>query len=265
MADHPTDDGKRARILLFLAVFVFVMIYVKLNIKDLSSSLKLDELSFQVEDQFGSLGDLFKTEVAVGDEDEDGLDNVLEAFLGSDPLKEDTDGDGFTDYEEFVAGYSVLMDSDGEITATDLEIYQARFLERYNYVGDVLIFYYLERSLALFKAGGNKVGLQEFAKAIELEKSEPVFTGHLARLNEEGNFAGSRDVAQFYTGIYPSSAKAYVAYGAANLSLGLFAEAITEFNIAIKMGSTDPDVLAGLVEAKASLEDGGEVEVEAGL
>lgn len=47
------------------------------------------------------------------DWDDDGLTNLQEAIIGSNPLNADTDGDGLSDSEEFAAGSSVLaVDSD---------------------------------------------------------------------------------------------------------------------------------------------------------
>ena len=49
------------------------------------------------------------------DWDNDGLTNLQEAFIGSDPNNPDSDGDGLNDSEEFTQGTSVfLSDSDGD-------------------------------------------------------------------------------------------------------------------------------------------------------
>lgn len=42
------------------------------------------------------------------DIDQDGLANSEEAFYGTDPERADTDGDGFSDYEEVQGGYNPL-------------------------------------------------------------------------------------------------------------------------------------------------------------
>lgn len=53
------------------------------------------------------------------DEDQDGLNQYLESFYGTDPAKADSDGDGLSDYEEiFKTGTSPLQaDSDGNKVA----------------------------------------------------------------------------------------------------------------------------------------------------
>lgn len=45
---------------------------------------------------------------AVIDSDGDGLSDLAESFLGTDPYNSDTDGDGYTDKEEILAGYNPL-------------------------------------------------------------------------------------------------------------------------------------------------------------
>ncbi|MFH0779779.1 MAG: thrombospondin type 3 repeat-containing protein [Parcubacteria group bacterium] len=42
------------------------------------------------------------------DDDNDGLSNALEAAIGANPNKEDSDGDGFGDYDEVFNGYNPL-------------------------------------------------------------------------------------------------------------------------------------------------------------
>jgi hypothetical protein len=45
---------------------------------------------------------------AILDSDGDGLSDVAEAFLGTDPLNPDTDGDGYSDKDEILNGYNPL-------------------------------------------------------------------------------------------------------------------------------------------------------------
>jgi hypothetical protein len=42
------------------------------------------------------------------DSDGDGLSDVAESFLGTDPYKSDTDGDGYSDKDEILSGYNPL-------------------------------------------------------------------------------------------------------------------------------------------------------------
>lgn len=45
----------------------------------------------------------------VGDDDQDRLSNLLELVLASDPKSKDTDQDGYTDFEEWFAGYDPVV------------------------------------------------------------------------------------------------------------------------------------------------------------
>ncbi|MCK5835606.1 MAG: hypothetical protein KAG98_07725, partial [Lentisphaeria bacterium] len=57
------------------------------------------------------------------DRDGDGLTDLLEASLGSDPLLSDTNGDGLTDYEKYVLGLDALStDTDGDGISDYIEV-----------------------------------------------------------------------------------------------------------------------------------------------
>ncbi|MEW6775512.1 MAG: hypothetical protein AB1405_04420 [Bdellovibrionota bacterium] len=58
---------------------------------------------------------------SVDDVDGDGLTNLLETALGTQPLNPDTDGDGLNDFVETRSGFFVDTDEDGDIDALDLD------------------------------------------------------------------------------------------------------------------------------------------------
>ena len=55
----------------------------------------------------------------LGDLDDDGIDNVIEQEIGSDPLDADSDGDSIGDADETDGGEPVDTDDDGDIDAVD--------------------------------------------------------------------------------------------------------------------------------------------------
>ncbi|WP_043319006.1 PQQ-binding-like beta-propeller repeat protein [Microbulbifer sp. HZ11] len=61
---------------------------------------------------------------AADDADDDGLTNLEESVLGTSPILADTDGDGLTDYDEYVvhASSPLLKDTDGDIMPDSWEV-----------------------------------------------------------------------------------------------------------------------------------------------
>lgn len=78
-----------------------------------------------------------------GDTDQDGLDNVWEAILGSNQRRADTDGDGFSDYDEFLNFYDPAV-ANAPLDQQQVETRIATFLSQYQtpWQGDLRGWYY---------------------------------------------------------------------------------------------------------------------------
>ena len=265
MSENAPQQEKRAKLIIFVLVIIFAGVYLKLNFSNLTEAMKLGEIDFGVDDQFSSLGEFFKASADHADDDADGLDNALEAFLGSDKSLQDSDGDGFTDYDEFVSGYDLLSESTDIIDENRLKTLQESFLQNYKYsAGNILQHYYARRALGLYKEEENDLAFQLFNKAVETEKSQDLFDEVLDELFEEENFEAASVVAQFYTGVYSESPAAYAVNGRAKQELELYKEAIFEYQLAVKKGSKNPEVYQGIADSQEALQNQGEEIIEEG-
>jgi len=90
---------------------------------------KLGSTTFSVEtyDEWAKRNGLNSTNNGLdNDPDKDGLPNYLEYVYGTDPLKADTDGDGFSDKQEIINGYDPDAPGDAkpivEITISKINI-----------------------------------------------------------------------------------------------------------------------------------------------
>ena len=254
MSENAPQQERRAKLIIFVLVILFAGVYLKFNFSKLTEAINLGEIDFGVEDQFSSFAQMLKVSTNHADDDQDGLDNALEVFLGSDKSLRDSDEDGFTDYEEFASGYDLLSESTEIIDEKQLETLQESFSQHYNYsAGNILQHYYSQRALALYKEGGNDLAFKLFNKALETEKSQDLFDEILAGLFEEENFEAASEVAQFYTGVYTDSPSAYAQNGRAKQGLGLYKEALFEYQLAVRKGSKDPVVYQGIADSQQAL------------
>jgi len=118
---------------LFLAIFIGAFYLVNLDLKPVQEKVssiiedapivdtgaeikkRLGSTTFSVEsyDEWAKRFSLDKSNIGLDqDPDKDGLPNYLEYVYGTNPLKADTDGDGFSDKQEITNGYD--PDAPGE-------------------------------------------------------------------------------------------------------------------------------------------------------
>jgi len=132
---------------LFLAIFagLFCLVNLDLNplknsatniasispIVDMNAEIKnrLGSITFSVEtyNEWAKRNGLNNTNNGLdNDSDKDGLPNYLEYVHGTDPLKADTDGDGYTDKQEIMKGYDPDAPGDAkpavEITVSKINV-----------------------------------------------------------------------------------------------------------------------------------------------
>ncbi len=172
-----------------------------------------------------------------GDSDNDGLDNALEVVLASDISKKDTDGDGFSDYDEFLSGYSLIEVGGDAIAQEELNQYFAFFNEQFSGTVDIEDFYYRSRFEGLYEA----MRYEELVFiAQQAPLAETLLTEYINAFLQEEEYFFALELAKVKQTNYPESISTYFTLGYTAQQLNQDAEAKAFYLQGAERGSKEP-------------------------
>lgn len=236
-------DHKRTFYLVSALVAVLVVYFIVSNTNGLITSIQTDQLDELLALQDEVFNSSAKTLAIIdkGDDDGDGINNLLEAFLMTDPVTSDTDGDGYSDFEEFINGYDPASKEGVLINSLILSQKLEEFSSSYQTEGDNIIQrFYLDRAIARVQNGLVDRGMDDFSVAYAIEPRLSVYEEFLFTLHEEENYDLGLEIAENYIEDYPVIADAYFHRGFVLQQLGDLDLAMQDYLRAKELGSTYP-------------------------
>lgn len=246
------DERRNFRFIMVLFAFLLGAYFFTTQKEFISNRLTINE-SFpsetvdRVRDSFDQLQDLparvqnqlLSNEI---DFDNDGLSNQLEALLVSDLSKSDSDGDGKTDFEEFIAKTDPAdFSNSNPVNASFIEkrlrsLDDAGIENTKTYAKN----YYLER--AIYHLGeGNKIEAKEnIVFAFQYVSEAQIFTDLLREFEGSEDLENSLVIANTYIDMLPEDPDAYFHRGFVYQQQQQNELSEQDYLVASEMGSENP-------------------------